>query len=414
MSTITITPGRASNTSAPAQLQLAPRGRRKIIPSAKVREKLKTTGTRTATRRSTRLAPDTQLSFRDIESNEDEEDEEERETTLQTLVKLVGDLKETIEHQGTIIENTQTELVAIREEQQGLWTQNTELQEEIRTLRGQLSAYSASLPATRSWASVAAGSGAGQTTINASTTESNEQPLKERNCLRISTQPPPPNADPGNPTFTRYLPIEAANSYIRDALSNTDSTKEVKIAGVGTTKTGYVIRFRDEHSWTTAETNTGWLEKLGNDTKLAKPRFGVVVHRFPTEGISLPENKQEVIHRIMEENEMQARNTTISDIAWLKQSDKPLGVSASLGLWFDTPDAAEWTVSNGILHKQRYIESVEKYQMKRKSGVAIAVTGMTTVIARQDARRGVSNAPALTLPERENVRERPTETLDNE
>jgi hypothetical protein len=98
------------------------------------------------TRRSIRLAPGTQFSFRDIEidgddeededDQEDDEDEEERDTTLQTLVKLVGDLKETMEHQGTIIKNTQTELVAIREEQQGLRTQNAALQEEIRTLRG--------------------------------------------------------------------------------------------------------------------------------------------------------------------------------------------------------------------------------------------------------------------------------------
>jgi hypothetical protein len=90
---------------------------------------------------------------RDIET--DEEDEEERETTLRTLVKLVSDLKE-------IIENNQAELVVIKEEQRALRAQITELQGKIRTLHGQLSALSASLPPTRSWASVVAGTSSTQ------------------------------------------------------------------------------------------------------------------------------------------------------------------------------------------------------------------------------------------------------------
>jgi hypothetical protein len=73
------------------------------------------------------------LSFRDIESD----DEGDEETTLRNSVKLVGDLKETIVKQNTIIENNQAELVEIKEEQQALRVQNTKLQDEIRTLRGQ-------------------------------------------------------------------------------------------------------------------------------------------------------------------------------------------------------------------------------------------------------------------------------------
>ena len=99
------------------------------------------------------------------------------------------------------------------------------------------------------------------------------------------------------------------------ASHKTDTTKDVKVAGVGTTKTGYVSRFKDEQSTTTAKTNTEWLEKLGNGTKLVKPRFSVVVHRFPTNGVTLPENKHNTIYQIMEENEMQTRNFNIDDIA---------------------------------------------------------------------------------------------------
>jgi hypothetical protein len=59
------------------------------------------------------------------------------------------------------------------------------------------------------------------------------------------------------------------------------------VAGVGTTKTGYVIRFKDHQSAETARTNTEWLEELGNGTKLVRPRHGVVVHRVPTVDFSL-------------------------------------------------------------------------------------------------------------------------------
>jgi hypothetical protein len=108
------------------------------------------------------------------------------------------------------------------------------------------------------------------------------------------------------------------------------------------------------------------LEALGNGTKLVKPRFGVVVHRMPTEDLQLPENKKEVITRIMEENDMTSKGYLVDDIAWLKSKDKPLGVSASMGIWFDTPEAAEWTIHNGLVCGQRYIGSVEAYQVKKK------------------------------------------------
>jgi hypothetical protein len=76
------------------------------------------------------------------------------------------------------------------------------------------------------------------------------------------------------------------------------------VVGVGTTKTGYVIRFKDKRSATTARTNTEWLEKLGNGTKLVNPRFEIGVHRTPTEDFLLPKNKKQGINRIMEENDL--------------------------------------------------------------------------------------------------------------
>lgn len=39
----------------------------------------------------------------------------------------------------------------------------------------------------------------------------------------------------------------------------------------------------------------------------------------------------------------------IEDIAWLKKKDRPLGRSASMGIWLNTPEAAESIINNGLL-----------------------------------------------------------------
>jgi hypothetical protein len=70
--------------------------------------------------------------------------------------------------------------------------------------------------------------------------------------------------------------------------------------------------------------------------------------------------------KIMEENDLIAKGFQIEDIAWLKSKDKPLGKSASLGIWLDTAEAAEWVINNGLVFTQRYIGSIEPYQIKKK------------------------------------------------
>ena len=189
---------------------------------------------------------------------------------------------------------------------------------------------------------------------------------KETNCLRISVKPNPTTTENDATTFTRYLPTETANSRVREALGNSTTTKDVQVAGVGTTKTGYVIRFKDQQSTESAKENTEWLEELGNGTKLVKARYGVVVHRTPTEYFTLPEKENEGIQAIMEDNDMLANGYKIQEIAWLKSKGKELGRSASLGIWFDTPEAAEQVINQGLLVGQRYISSVEAYQVKKK------------------------------------------------
>lgn len=367
MSTITVSYDQESdeyNPTAPAQ-----------SPSKKTSRATKKAGgaSNPTTQRITRSLASQETSAQLVTQNDEEDngnnnddddndDDDGEGAGLQTLTKLVKELR-------TTLRETRAEVAQMRKEQIILTTQNNELQDEIRTLRNQVSALSESLPSTQSWASVVAYGRSSPSTTQPmpglSRTSSSTRANKEANCLRISTRGRKENEQNDN-TFTRYLETDIANRHIREALHKTETTKEVEVIGVGTTKTGYIIRFKNQNSTEIARANAEWLQELGNETKLVKHRYGVVAHRFPTTGITLPENKQEAINKIMEENEWQAKNFNVDDTAWLKQSDKPLGVTASLGIWFDTPEAAEWAVANGVVRNQRYIGSVELYQVKRK------------------------------------------------
>lgn len=157
-----------------------------------------------------------------------------------------------------------------------------------------------------------------------------------------------------------------ANTKIQSVLLSTDTTKDTQVAGIGTTKTGYMIRFRDAQSAEMAWNDTTWLGELGNKTKLVKPWFGIIVHHVPTEDFTLDREKKEGIEKIMEENNLAKKGFEIKDIAWLKKKDRPQGRSAFMGIWLNTPEAAESIINNGLLVGQRYIGSVESYRVEQK------------------------------------------------
>ncbi|CAK41173.1 uncharacterized protein An12g06420, partial [Aspergillus niger] len=279
--------------------------------------------------------------------------------TNQDVRQYFNSFNEALKHQTEIIETVRAEVQELKAEQQLLRTHNKELQEEIEALRAKLEAQPLNAPVNRSWAEVAAGN------PQPNPARTVPRPRKEPNCVRISTAPTL-DQDVDNDRFSRALPTEAANTHIRTALLNAETTKEVQVAGIGTTKTGYVIRFRDTQSAETARNSTEWLEELGNNTKVVKPRFGIVVHRVPTEDFELEGNKKQGIEKIMAENDLHDKKFRVEDIAWLKKRDMPLGKSASMGVWLDSPEAAEWIIDNGILVGQRFIGSVEPYRVEKK------------------------------------------------
>ncbi|KAI2867039.1 hypothetical protein CBS11852_11467 [Aspergillus niger] len=268
--------------------------------------------------------------------------------TTKEIRQIIEHLQHTIEKQTTLIQATRTELREVKHNQRELQTQNEKLQDEIQTLRTQIEGLDAPNP-TRSWAAVAADT-------NNCEPSKNRRTEKDKNCIRISTQPLPTDTTgiyTNTNEFGRYLPTSSANNHIRTALLNAPSTHGVQVAGVGTTKTGYVIRFKDPESAETARNNTEWLQELGHETRLVKPRYGVAVHHVPTQGLDLEKDKTGAIREIAQENDLQERGFRIEDIAWLKKKDKALGPFASLGIWFDSAEAANWMLDNGLLIDQR-------------------------------------------------------------
>lgn len=144
----------------------------------------------------------------------------------------------------------------------------------MKALRAQLESAPAAT-AIKSWAAVAAKGS------NATPSPNPQRPEKEQNCVRISTQrtfvDPRDNEDSDGNAFGRYLPTDVVNTHIRTALQSDDATQDAQVAGIGTTKTGYLIRFKNTESAEAARDNPSWLQRLGNNTKLVNPRFGVVV-----------------------------------------------------------------------------------------------------------------------------------------
>jgi ribosomal protein S10 len=283
--------------------------------------------------------------------------------SLDDLFTVIASLRDTINQQSGIIDKLRVDVKAIQ-------NQNSALSEDVKSLQAQLKERPAPTGAGRTWAAIVEGGQADTTTTKP--TAPNPHPTassaKESACVRISTREQTPQESETSEahTFRRYMRTEIAHEKISKALNGSEKTKDIQIAGVATTKTGYIVRFRDEQSAKIARNDSKWLTELGHNTKLVTPRFGVVVHRVPTHQVDDKEGKGQSIDRITEENDLLAKGFPVRDIAWLKSKEKPWGRSASLGMWFDTAEAAKWTIDNGLVFGQRYIGSIEAYQLKKK------------------------------------------------
>lgn len=185
--------------------------------------------------------------------------------TTKEIRQIIEQLQHTINKQSVLIQATRTELREVTHSQSELQTQNETLREEIQALRTQVESLKTP-PSGRSWAAVAADAN------NSDPQENSRHTKKEKNCVRISTRQTSNDAleIENEITFGRYLPTTEANTHIRNVLSNDPSTQDVQVAGVGTTRTGYIIRFKDAESAEAARHNTQWLRDLGNETRVVR------------------------------------------------------------------------------------------------------------------------------------------------
>jgi hypothetical protein len=283
--------------------------------------------------------------------------------TTKEVWKLITTLEDIIRHQTMTITTTQNELQEIKHNQNVLQKQNKKLHDEVKALRAQIEATPPAT-VTRTWAAIAAEGDNGTSSLNP------QRPEKDQDCVRISTQrtfvdPRDNNNNDGN-TFGRYLPINAANNHIRTALQSDAATQDAQVAGIGTTKTGYIIRFRNAESAEMSRNNAEWLHELGNNTKLVKPRFGVVVHRTPTEEFDLETGRIQAAEKILDDNGLAEYCFQIDELAWMKTKDKPLGKFALLGIWFDSPEGAEHMLRKRFLINGQLITTVVRREIKKK------------------------------------------------
>jgi hypothetical protein len=302
-------------------------------------------------------------------------------TKIDFLVKTILNVQRNQENISQQCLDLQRQNETLKDQNEALKRQNDyfqreieSLQDEVKKLQDRVSSLTApnspqasqSSPSTgtsslnRSWSSLFANNSSVSPNSSAS-----QQGKREPNCIRISTPWNPTDANVGN-NLTRYLPTNAASNRIKDVLQKDSATQNVRVAGIGVTRRGYLIRFRDKQSAETAYNSTGWLQELGHRIKIDKPRFGVVVHGIPTNEVAFTDDKTESINKIMDENELAIKGFQIEDVAWLKKKEAPLGARASLGIWFNSAQAAEWAINDGMLFGDEYIGSVEAYEVKRK------------------------------------------------
>ncbi|EGC42646.1 conserved hypothetical protein [Histoplasma capsulatum var. duboisii H88] len=152
----------------------------------------------------------------------------------------------------------------------------------------------------QSWASIASPNGANDeppTPPPAPTPTSTKADRKDPPlCIRIRTAQASDPMDYGG-SLTRYLPVEEVKARITGALQKNTPTEG-----------------------DTASVNEGWLRNLGNQTKLVRPRFDVVVHRTPTHEVDT-EDKPQSMKKITEENELAQKGYKVEEIAWLKKRE---------------------------------------------------------------------------------------------
>ena len=90
------------------------------------------------------------------------------------------------------------------------------------------------------------------------------------------------------------MATEKATTMITQALQKHNATTDAQLLGVGSTKTGYLLRFRNETAMELAKKNSEWTRDLGQRTKVVTPRFSVVAHRTLIADINIDKKENSI------------------------------------------------------------------------------------------------------------------------
>ena len=112
----------------------------------------------------------------------------------------------------------------------------------------------------------------------------------------------------------------------------------------------YVIGFKDPGLAKVARKNTERVNELGNNRKLVKLRFGLLVHgRTPTDDFGLNNANPDDIEKIVTEEDLAARGFRIEEVARLKKKEKVLEEFASLGIYVYSAEGTAFILNYSVL-----------------------------------------------------------------
>jgi hypothetical protein len=338
------TPERVPATP-PLTQPAAPSKGRPRKPSAKVIEVQRSLRTRSTASRSIQNEPSASATAAS--------EREGRETNLEEVVSLITNLKETITQQISIIANQNSvidgfraDLAEIKSEQQSLKNQNAELQEEIRSLQAQLNAFSASLPSTESWASVAA----------------------SRSITESATSFPQANTEKQNrePSHQLVIDVSCVNGKVAEKVSTTEIAKQTITQGirdidrlVGATVKDFriwhkdnstkVIKFSVEKEKEAAfrQTTTQWLESHIPGARLIGPKWHAVKADWIEVSLAMDTESGKVSKSAMERFGKE-NGVEVCTMRWLGRP-RPSGQHASVVIKVGTKeDAAKLLGSDSV------------------------------------------------------------------
>lgn len=331
------TPGRASATPPSTQPTASLKGRQRK-PSARVTKAQQSQRTRAAT-----------TALRSMQNGlpsvptENDFNLHDLHDPLNLLDRTTIQQNDIIQDQNSIIESIRADLAEIKLEQRILKTQNTELQEEIRSLRTQLETFSTLPPSTQTWASIAA----------------NEYPAESGTALSQTTNARTMNKSKSKDCGRQLvIDVSRVREAIMERVASTEVAKQAIQQGIDGTErlagaalrdfrvwrmnnNASVIKFSVEKDREAAfrQTTAEWLEPHIPGARLVGPKWYAVKADWIEVSLAMDMDSGKVSRSAMERFGTE-NGVEVCTMRWLGQP-RPNGQHASVVIKVATKEDAE-------------------------------------------------------------------------